>query len=111
MRRIDAGALGVCSGCEENINPKGPGFNPGASFFIRCRRLRIVSSKVPEARSKHPSSWLPEGAQTVSSRATGAIQVKLFDKPRRICRSNLETGTSVTRLFQSSLGVKWIKPL
>ena len=37
LRRIETGAFGICSGCEENINPKRLAAIPWAPFCIACQ--------------------------------------------------------------------------
>ena len=37
LRRIDSGTFGICSGCEENINPKRLAAIPWAPFCIACQ--------------------------------------------------------------------------
>lgn len=37
LRRIESGTFGICSGCEENINPKRLAAIPWAPFCITCQ--------------------------------------------------------------------------
>lgn len=37
LRRIESGTFGICSGCEENINPKRLAAIPWAPFCISCQ--------------------------------------------------------------------------
>ena len=37
LRRIESGTFGICSGCEENINPKRLAAIPWAQFCITCQ--------------------------------------------------------------------------
>jgi DnaK suppressor protein len=37
LRRVESGTFGICSGCEEDINPKRMAAIPWAQFCIRCQ--------------------------------------------------------------------------
>jgi DnaK suppressor protein len=45
LRRIDAGTIGICVGCEANINPKRLAAVPWASFCIVCQEAEDREQK------------------------------------------------------------------
>jgi DnaK suppressor protein len=49
LRRIDAGTFGICSGCEENINPKRLDTVPWASFCVVCQEAADRWQKTPRS--------------------------------------------------------------
>jgi DnaK suppressor protein len=49
LRRIDAGTFGICSGCEENINPKRLDAVPWASFCVVCQEAADRWQKTPRS--------------------------------------------------------------
>src|ERR1041385_1951792 len=51
LRRIDAGTFGICSGCEENIDPKRLDTVPWASFCVVCQEAADRWQKTPRSGS------------------------------------------------------------
>src|ERR1700676_1252883 len=49
LRRIDAGAFGICVGCEESINPRRLAAIPWASFCIVCQEAADREQTTPRA--------------------------------------------------------------
>jgi len=48
LSRMDAGAFGICSGCEEDISPKRLAAVPWTSYCIVCQELADRRQKTPE---------------------------------------------------------------
>ena len=49
LRRMDAGAFGICIGCEEDINPKRLAAIPWASSCIVCQEAADCGGKTPRS--------------------------------------------------------------
>lgn len=47
LRRIDAGAFGICAGCDENINQRRLAAVPWASFCIVCQEAADRGQNAP----------------------------------------------------------------
>jgi DnaK suppressor protein len=74
LQRIDAGTFGICTDCDESINPKRLAAAPGLQPASSAKRLRIAGKTRLRARSIQRSSWQLEKRSSMILLVGGEFQ-------------------------------------